>query len=997
MDSLLQVEEEAAERTNERVGVQLQTEGENGQRVVNVPCTDADKKKFPTNEVCTSRYNLLTWAPKSLILQFRRAANVYFLLICILTLQTFSSKRWDSMIGTFAVVLVFTSLKEAWEDYFRHKQDKAVNTRKTEVFSWTTGEFLSTEARYIRVGDIVKVLDKEPFPADLVQIASSDPNGISYIDTMNLDGESNLKNRASIPATQTFPPSALLTLDLRLEYDPPKRTLVRWNCNYMVKGGTTEPLSTQNLLLRGCVLRNTAWVLGVVLYTGVETKISLNSKKPPSKQSNVLRQMNKMLYTVFAFQACICLTFSSLSLSWLSNNASSHSEYLSIEGVKPESFFINALTFLVAYSHLIPISLYVTLEILRLAQAFLISRDLDLYYEPDDRRANCRSSDLIEELGQIQFIFSDKTGTLTQNVMEFQECSINGKILVKKGNGFKAEGDEPGEEEKRHFFMCLAVCHSVFASGENPPKYQAASPDELALVTGAAEMQYRYLGKTGSFVNVECEGGVLSCEILAEIPFTSERKRMSVIVKDLAGDGVWVVCKGADSVIVPRTNPGEETDLLWSQLDAFARKGLRTLVLAERKIGKEEYDRWAKQWKEITLLSSEDKQDRMDAQADLLEHHFTLLGATAIEDKLQSGVPETIHCLLRAHIRIWVLTGDKQETAIEIAKACNLFSQDKQEKLLILSANSAESAISEVSKLHETYITSHKTHPGVSLQSVSDQLTASGVRLSIVIDGITLEWVLSGGEMRRQFYELGYVSKACVCCRVSPAQKMQVVQLVKEMGKWITLAIGDGANDVSMIQEAHIGIGISGKEGTQAVQAADYSLSQFRYLQKLLLVHGRWGYRRISLFICYYFYKNMVIVFAEICFAFFNGYSGLLYWADWIPALYNTFWTSWPCLITFCYEQDLSARNSLQYPETYRAGQLGRYFNFKRFWMWVICAIYHGLLCFWVPCAGMGDLGGEDGQATGLYWLSTLSFTVLIHVVSVKLMLESGYWTVANG
>jgi phospholipid-transporting ATPase len=446
-------------------------------------------------------------------------------------------------------------------------------------------------------------------------------------------------------------------------------------------------------------------------------------------------------------------------------------------------------------------------------------------------------------------------------------------------------------------------------------------------------------------------------------------------------------------VILPLAAAGTESDALWRELGEFARKGLRTLVLGERVIERKDYETWAEGWKRVTLLSGDDKQDRMDEQAKLIERDFSILGVTAIEDKLQAGVPEAIHTLLSANIRIWVLTGDKQETAIEVAKACSLLSQSPSDSLVILSSKSPEAALEDLSKAHNTYFPTAAT----TLESAKATLDGKEQTLSIVIDGVTLEWVLcSSKQVRRQLYELGFLSQACVCCRVSPAQKMQVVQLVKEMGEWITLAIGDGANDVSMIQEAHIGIGISGKEGTQAVQAADYSLAQFSYLQKLLLVHGRWGYRRISLFICYYFYKNMVIVFAEICFAFFNGYSGQLYWADWIPALYNTFWTSWPCLLTFCYEQDLTAENSLRNPGAYRAGQLCRYFTFKRFWLWVLCSIYHGLFCFWLPMVGIGDLGNEEGKAAGLFWTSTLSFTILIHIVSLKLMLESGYWTGVN-
>jgi len=266
-----------------------------------------------------------------------------------------------------------------------------------------------------------------------------------------------------------------------------------------------------------------------------------------------------------------------------------------------------------------------------------------------------------------------------------------------------------------------------------------------------------------------------------------------------------------------------------------------------------------------------------------------------------------------------------------------------------------------------------------------------------VIDGVSLMWAIENSlETRSVFFKLGYLSNSCICCRVSPAQKMQIVQLAKENGTWITLAVGDGANDVSMIQEAHIGVGIAGKEGTQAVQSADYSISQFRFLQRLLLVHGRWGYRRISWFICYYFYKNIAVVFTELCFAFMNGLSGQIYFLDWLPMLYNAFWTSWPCMFTFIFEQDLRDTEALAYPSTYQAGQRRLYFTFKTFWTWVSMSVWHGLICFWLSFQGLGFAVNSNGWDTGLWWISTVSFTMVIHVVTLKLFIESIYWNKVN-
>ena len=966
-------------------------------------------RSFPTNKVRTAKYNLLTWAPKSLFTQFYRTANVYFLVISILSAQYFSPKTPLSIIGTFAAVLFFTMLKEAYEDWGRHKSDRKVNRTQTQRLDRDTRTFRRVQTQEIRVGDIVKVEDDESFPADLLLLSCQDSKGLSFVNTMNLDGETNLKERLAFERTKSAQSGETLSaLELEIQCDQPNASLVRWNCNVKVNEEWL-PVSMTQLLLRGCVLKNSGWVFGVVIYTGHETKSMLNSKEAPSKMSHVLRLMNRMLYTVFLFQVSLCLLFAGLSVNWKNNNASKH-DYLNI-GTEPdeEIYFIQVLTFLVAYSHLIPISLYVALEVVKLALAYLIAQDLEMYYELDNRPASCRTSDLVEELGQVSFIFSDKTGTLTQNVMEFKKCSIGNQVF---GGGERADGlrgvagdprpyqiienrakSDPLRQEIEQFFLSLALCHSVFPT-ELPAhpgcyKYQSTSPDELALVQGSADMGFLLCGKEDNLLKIKVRSGeVQTWEVMAEIAFTSERRRMSVVVKEVDGEKIRLITKGADSVLFPLLEEKQDLTSTELHINDFAKEGLRTLVISYRDLSHSEFSQWFTGWQSLLLSTRPDKSELQAAYGARLEVDLTLSGITAIEDKLQDGVPEAIECLMDAGIRLWVLTGDKQETALQIAKACKLIRPACE--VIDLSSDSYDEFKGKLDQQNSRF---RLQNDRKTLIETKDSLQNMGRQVAVVIDGATLLWALDNTEHRSVFFNLGFLSNSFICCRVSPAQKMQVVKLAKEQGPWITLAIGDGANDVSMIQEAHIGIGIAGKEGSQAVQSSDYAFSQFRYLTRLLLVHGRWGYRRISWFICYYFYKNIAVVFAELWFAVFNGFSGQIYFADWLPQLYNSFWTSWPCMFTFIFEQDLDATTSLRYPVAYAAGQRNLYFNFRRFWMWIGLAVYHGALCYWVPFVGLADPVEDDGKNHGLWWTSTLSFTLIIHIVTLKLYLESAYWT----
>ena len=971
---------------------------------------------FLPNSIRTSRYTLLTWAPKSLLWQFRKSANIYFLVISILTMMSFSPKSPFSMAGTFAAVLVFTMIKEAYEDYFRHMQDRKVNSTMTHCYDVTKKDFKDITWKDVKVGDILEIRDGESFPADMVFLSSSNLQGTAFVNTMNLDGETNLKEKMALEFTKDMRELDLPAILIEVATDEPNLSLVKWNCNISMNGSQWQPMTMNQLLLRGCQLRNTRRLYGLVIYTGQESKIMLNSKEARSKMSNVLKRMNKMLYTVYAMQFCICVSFAGLSVYWQSVFVDTHL-YLNItDSPNPSIFIIQVLTFYVAYSHLIPISLYVALEIVKIACSYLLGQDLQMYNEADDRPATARTSDLVEELGQVEFVFSDKTGTLTQNIMKFKKCSINGVIYGNDVGIGKAAGQDSriseilanrhaGDAEKTaivKFLIHMSLCHTVFPTETHEknkiPSYQASSPDELALVEGAAMLGFVFQDKTMNTLFTRTAGSneKLAWEILAEIPFNSNRKRMSLILKEPSSNRIILLCKGADQVMFPLLREDQALrHIVEDHLHHFAIEGLRTLVMCQKELEEIDFKRWHKQWKELQLSNSVDKEAQLDKLGATIENKLELLGASAIEDKLQDGVPDTIALLIAAGIRVWVLTGDKQETAVEIGKSCNLIKSSM--RLLDFSSSTQAELLSKIETYTSELVSSTQGAVGKSLYQLARIKESLKQKIAIVIDGVSLLWAIENSlETRQLFFKLGYLSNSCICCRVSPAQKMQIVQLAKENGTWITLAVGDGANDVSMIQEAHIGVGIAGKEGTQAVQSADYSISQFRYLQRLLLVHGRWGYRRISWFICYYFYKNIAVVFTELCFAFMNGLSGQIYFLDWLPMLYNALWTSWPCMFTFIFEQDLRDTEALEHPSTYQAGQRRLYFTFKTFWTWVGTSMWHGLICFWLPFQGLGFAVNGKGWDTGLWWVSTVSFTMVIHVITIKLFVESIYWNKVN-
>jgi phospholipid-transporting ATPase len=519
----------------------------------------------------------------------------------------------------------------------------------------------------IRVGDIIKIVKEEHIPADVLVLKSSLSTGMCFVDTMNLDGETNLKDKLTPKITNELDEKDLLALKGFILCEKPNEILEKWDSNLNIDGlGKPLLCGFKQLLLKGCVLKNTGFIYGIVVYTGHNTKIMKNAKNPPIKISNVMRTMNNLLYSIFIFLIVLCLAFSGAYIIWQSKHGVNF-YYLKLydgkelvsPGVGVGNFFIKFLTFIVSYAHLVPISLYVALEFVKMIQSVLISKDLEMYDAATNKTATARTIDLIEELGQVEFVFSDKTGTLTKNEMEFRKCTVNGKIygdLPHENDDkkkFTINGDyrafdilnsnTPSEDKIKlnDFFTCIAVCNSAYV--EDKPSgefvYQSSSPDEIALLLGAAQMGYIFSKRSSSsteFINIQNKPEIY--ELILEIPFDSDRKRMSVIVKPKNGgdDEYYVYSKGADAkmmdimVLTPAVK-----QKINQHLDIFAKMGLRTLVMAKKPISKElalhiksEYDR-------ILVSTDEDKEKQLNSTFAEVEKDLEYIGSSAIEDKLQ--------------------------------------------------------------------------------------------------------------------------------------------------------------------------------------------------------------------------------------------------------------------------------------------------------------------------------------------------------------------------
>lgn len=915
-------------------------------------------------------------------------------------------------------MLGVTAVKSAYEDWRRHRSDQVENSRTASVL--VGSGFEPRPWKSVQVGEVIRVEANDTLPCDMVLISTSDPTGVAYVQTINLDGESNLKTRYAKQETQLLAPNRVSGL---IRCEKPNRNIYGFHANVDIDGKRVS-LGPSNIILRGCELKNTNWVIGVAVYTGRETKVMLNSSGAPSKRSRLETHMNRETILLAVALALLCTIVTVLAGFWLHRHEDQldilpyyrKSDFSGISVGKYDyygigweivfTFFMSVIQFQV----MIPIALYISMEIVRLGQAYFMINDQEMYHEPTDSRFQCRALNINEDLGQVKYVFSDKTGTLTENKMEFRVASVRGVDYSDRGveedgasvlvdgqvwrpkmrvetdpellhllrNG---EGTEKGARA-RDFILALAACNTIVpivVDTSDPAQkiidYQGESPDEQALVYAAAACGFMLIERTSGHIDIDVLGQRQRYDVLGLHEFDSDRKRMSVIV-GCPDKTIKLFVKGADSSMFGVIDKSLDLDVVHateSHLHKYASLGLRTLVIGMRDLSTTEFGEWQSAYERAsTALFG--RGGLLRAVASNIECNLQLLGASGIEDKLQQGVPEAIESLRQAGIKVWVLTGDKQETAISIGYSCKLLSSDMTQ--IIINSHNKESC---KKNLEDAIAMSRKLATlSSSTQDGGFGSRSTRIPLALIIDGTSLVYILET-ELEEELFKVATACDVVLCCRVAPLQKAGIVALIKNRTDDMTLAIGDGANDVSMIQMADVGIGISGQEGRQAVMASDFAMGQFRFLVPLLLVHGHWNYQRMAYMILYNFYRNAVFVYVLFWYVLYTAFSLTTAITEWSSVLYSVVYTALPTIIVGVLDKDLSRKTLLKYPQLYGSGQREETYNLKLFIFTMIDTIWQSLVIFFIPYLAYRH-SEVDGSSIGDLWILAVVIIVNIHL-----------------
>ncbi|KFA79859.1 hypothetical protein S40288_03763 [Stachybotrys chartarum IBT 40288] len=1148
---------------------------------------ERSQKPYISNFIRSSRYNLWDFIPKQLVFQFSKLGNFYFLVVGTLQmvpgLSTVGSWTTIAPLGFF---VAFSMAKEGYDDYRRYVLDKVENRSTAWVLAHgvrdgqynpsekanrreqrkqlrqqqkrdrkggngddpdmvdhhnanrsaaygSDADWMPVQWQHVQVGDVLRLRRNDNVPADIVLLNATGPNGIAYIETIALDGETNLKSKqaCTLLAERCSTFDGLASVRGTIVSEDPNMDLYSFDGRATIDGETL-PLTLNNVVYRGSTLRNTSEAYGLVINTGEECKIRMNANKNVrTKKPAIQSTINQMVgYQIIVATVLACGLTGGYYI-W-EPETGLRSWYLIQRGMYNASvpFVEIFFGFIIMFNTLIPLSLYISMEIIKIGQLFLLW-DADMYDPVSDTPMVANTMTILENLGQVSYVFTDKTGTLTENLMRFRKLSVAGVAALhdvdmdrdeeakleqirsrEKTNPLHTPADAhdkgramnqrivptrnpssasmsrwrssvrpddvvPGmktedmllyaqrnphtafSKKVKQFILCIALCHTALPETHDNGDitFQASSPDELALVDAARDMGYLVIDRPAQTIVLQIsdpDGTTWKerYQVLDVIEFSSKRKRMSIIIR-MPDGRLCVFCKGADNVIMERLrlnqlaeqkakevnrrvsvqrtterdmiarnsmnlNQAESDDLRLSfgnrnsynevvqilqrggngesgsrrlpsyetsdvrvdesvaesdaaifencfqHIESFAADGLRTLLYAYRYIDDGEYSRWKQIYREAET-SLANRQERIEEASEQIEQRFELAGATAIEDKLQDGVPETIDKLRRANIKVWMLTGDKRETAVNIGHSARVVKPYSEVFTLDV----------DEGNLHDM------------LKDTLKKVTGGNLPHTVaVIDGKTLGVIDADEALAAEFYDLTVVVDSVICCRASPLQKANLVRSVRRyVPKSMTLAIGDGANDIGMIQESHVGIGISGREGLQAARISDYSIAQFRFLQKLLFVHGRWNYLRTCKYVLATFWKEMVFFLVQAHFQGYNGYTGTSLYEEWSLTVFNVFFTSLPVIMLGIFEKDLEAETLLAAPELYSYGQDGHGFNYLHYIWWMVMGTGCSFAGFYTMWAVYDNaLFTSD---TSLYAIGVVCFTVSVVYINIKLLI----------
>ena len=976
---------------------------------------------FYSNKEENHKYRALFFIPVVLFNQFKQFGNFFYLLLSIS--QFFKSLQVGFLftyVSPLGIVVGFSMLKELYDDIKRRIQDKQINSTLITTLKLSQDDqkkLIKQEkkAADLTIGDIIELNKDNRVPADIIVLKTyndSEENQ-AFIRTDQLDGETDWKLRKAPGISQSITERDIVNINGYIEYEPPSKLIYNFEgvLKYQSDQGIVqkEPLNLENTMWASTVVASKK-IIGIVIYTGKETRAQMNSSNPKIKSGILDHELNRTniyLFFIMFFLSLIIISFKSFE-------------------------FFTFIKFIILFSAIIPIALRVNLDVSKTWFSYAISTD-----KKNIPETLARNSTIPEELGRISYIFSDKTGTLTKNEMIFKniameseifgvedfenlkniifdECQINDAPLLDVIDKNKKENNDnnninnennnnieiintdstnnninkiPKKKRRerskiiRDVITSMVLCNNVTPT-ENG--YQASSPDEVALVQFAKTLNMELTHRSDKTIELkDAAENIENFDVLANFPFSSDTKRMGIILRNKKYGHIIFYLKGAENVMINFVKK-EYIGYIKENAENLAVKGLRTLVLTQKILTQSEYAKWELEYNEASA-SMDHRKEKMAEVVSKLENNLDFLCVTGVEDLLQDDVMGTIDNLRNAGMKVWMLTGDKVETATCISISAGIKSKNqkiftiKYEDLLDNNNINIDNNNENNDIDHEIIARTEKLRQLLSEYETKIQTDPH----LFIIDGDSLDLALK--YLEPEFFTTSMQALSVVCCRCSPTQKRLIVKTIKKYTKERTAAVGDGGNDVAMIQEADVGIGIVGKEGLQASLAADYSIKEFKNLGILLLWWGRLAYKNTSMVANFVIHRGLIISFNQFIFSMIFYYNAVALYNGMLCLGYSTVFTALPS-ITILLDQDVKIEHVLKFPSLYKVLLKGRELNLKSFLWWLFksifqsCIIMFGSIIFF--------------KNTIFLNIVTYSFTGLIYleILNVYMEINKFHW-----
>ena len=945
-------------------------------------------KEYSPNLVVNSKYTILSFFPKIFWTHIKRFMNLYFFIVAIL--QSIKDLSPVDPLTTWipiAVIFLIAFLREGYDDIKQHREDSKINKREYIGISEGSVE-KKMKSMDFHVGDVIKLMRDEECPVDLVLLKSGEENGSCSIETANLDGETNLKERVALGVTQE---QDIHTIECEMTCQPPNKEIYNFQGSLRIQGKVYS-LSEVNFIQSGTKLKNTEYIYGVTVYAGPQTKLGLNQQKPIVKWTKLEQFMNVISIGVFIVQWILALAAGTFANVYQVNNYKSM-PYLGIDKYEAKDWVIMYVRFFLLTTSMIPISLKVTIDVCKFVYGMWI--EMDNHMVANDRvngieekhHARCTNTSVIEDLGAIEYIFSDKTGTLTENVMELKKFSANGKVYGHSQDcetiyedAILTSAIQQKNQDVLALVRILALCHTLKIEYGEPI---GMSPEEIAFIKGLKKLGFN-ITQEGKLISIQSDQFHIdktSYMIDTILPFSFERKRMSVIALDTTTGQHILLSKGSGEYIKDLCK--ERFENFDEQLYRFASMGLRVMAESQKILTEEEYNSFITRLNSLKENVNRTKNDEEELYKQI-ENGSTLIGLTAIEDRLQQGVQETISMLRDAGIKIWMVTGDILPTALKISFSTQLIQNDG--KIIDLSRNDTSISIETMLKSAIEYVNRETRHN----PNFRYYLTLLGTSKNASLDDFL------SPMYREDFQFLAAGAKCVIVSQATPSQKAAIVQCIREIGKTV-LAVGDGGNDIPMIRGAQIGVGIIGKEGSQAASAADFAIHQFRFLQRLLLVHGRYANYRTSWLSQFCFYKSTLLSLIQVLYMFSNGYSGASFFNSFNLMCYNAIFTILP-VIFFLQDKDIEESSVFLHPYVYQDSQHSLFCNKRTLFWWYMRGIYQAIVVtiIWVFVFTEHHANNVDGNSASLDEAQQVVYSSVILIVLFTVTLDTMHFTALN-